>query len=239
MKVRRTDGITETWTPGDTGHRFHATARIEDRLVTLQEGHGPGGRQTRYRSVRISNRQDQASAVLVAEEVGGAWRVCLPQDKLARVFRRFPIRTSYSLPINLILDAPLDVDPERQHVSLATRNKQLLNSCLTSIASAVDFASVEGWRSWHLLAEVGSVPAVFTDEPGERSWWQEELGKVAGRLASMPLVETPLRRLPAKTSGNTPAADFPVPRLVGAFGEDETALDRVWPLVELAPILFT
>ena len=77
------------------------------------------------------------------------------------------------------------------------------------------------------LVRKGDSPAENADET---AWWVGALGTFAKGLASAPIVECESQILPASAEDG-PYVDFIVPRLLVEASEDETNVERLWPLV--------
>ena len=65
----------------------------------------------------------------------------------------------------------------------------------------------------------------------EREWWHGQFASFATRVAELSIVECSSRTLPAIAEDGAHAA-FIVPRLLTESSEDETTVERMWPLVE-------
>ena len=184
------------------------------------------------RVYRFAREQQTAAAVLVlVEETSSGLKVRPPDPDAPRVFREYPLRTSGFLPVNLVVDGKFEPEQERGGLLMNDEDKSLLGEAFAAGVVAVRYAAEQKWRNAHWLAYATRPERGFAAENVEETaWWVEALGTFVQRLASAPIVECESQMLPAFAE-HGPYANFIVPRLLVDASEDETDVERLWPLV--------
>ena len=115
-----------------------------------------------------------------------------------------------------------------------SEDKRLLEEAFAAALVAVKYACANKWADAHLLAQAHDPPTAFdTTNAAERDWWRDQLASFAQRVAKLPIVECSSRMLPA-IAQDGPYADFIVPSLLTESSDNETTVERMWPLVEAA-----
>lgn len=223
----------ETWMPLETGEIALDRGYIDWRAIAVTKGGTPRRELCVYRFRAAADAS--AAALVLVERTSHGFRVCLPDSDAPRVFREYPLRSSGSLPVNFILDGKFDTEQERRSLLMSPNDSTLLEQALSGAVVAVQYAVSQQWRDAHWLAYV-SCPTTGFDSREEKGWWTEHLANFAKRLAVMPIVECGSQCLPAARDEGE-YADFIIPRLLDAAGEDETTVERLWPLVEAADTL--
>lgn len=228
-------GTTETWVPEESTRTELEEAHVEDRLIRVRTE-----REARsYRILRVALREDPiAAALLLLELVDDQWHVRPPAPSEPRIYSQYPLRGSSFVPIGFVFDGRFEPDQERSRALMNEADREALSEAFRAAAIASSYASTQLWPNAHLLARVAPSTSSFdSDDPGEASWWEAQLRLFAGKLADLPIVQTGVGYLPARSSRDR-FADFVVPRLVDASSIDETSVDRMWPLVDKATELF-
>lgn len=236
VEVRLRDGSFERWTP--TGARCRPCAGwfVQERIVTKV-----GRREVKYRSLRVTDRPDSRSAVLlIAEQTPSGWSTVIPAQDAPRLFRQFPIRPSNFLQTALVIDAPFDVNQERNRIHLNEPNRDRAKAALAAWPAALVFAFEREWSGRHRLAQLGLSKTAFAADNGTQGFWRDELAALARRIALMPIIETRmgyLRGVEDDSQGWW--ADFLVPGLSDALSAVAIDIDRFWPsandVASLAP----
>ncbi|MYC85532.1 MAG: hypothetical protein F4X18_08450 [Acidimicrobiia bacterium] len=117
---------------------------------------------------------------------------------------------------------------------MADGDKVLLKEAFTSAGLAVKYALDNKWKDGHVLVEANEPKRGFDTADGtEKEWWRGEFATFARRVAELPIVECSSRMVPA-IAKDGPLADFIVPRLLKASSDNETTVERMWPLLEAA-----
>ncbi len=186
---------------------------------------------------RFTTKQEAtASAIVLTDRDGDVRRVLLPKPTAPRIFREYPIRGSGFVPIELVLDGKFEPDQERVRISMNEADKALIAEGLSAAVIAIKYATSHKWKGGHLLGRTKKPATAFdTTNANEPLWWAEQLSSFATRVAQLPIINCGSRFLPAIDSGDHDwFADFVIPRLSPASAEIETAIDRMWPLLEAA-----
>ncbi len=236
VKVFFRDGSIECWTPSDARCRPYADAFVRERVVKV-DGH----RQLEYRTLRVSTAEGNRSAVLlVAQRMQDRWSVVCPDDNAPRLFRQFPIRPSNFLQTSLVIDAPFDVNQERNRVHLDEQNHERARAALEAWPAAIIFAFARAWIGSHRLARLSLSKTTSAAANGEQGFWYDELAGLAQRIALMPLIETRMGFLRAvEDDGDGWWADFLLPRLSTTSSAAEIEIEKFWSVAndvtKLAP----
>ena len=229
VEVRTTEDDFQVWEPSETFQTAIEGGFMESRVIAVTEKDLPKRELCVY---RFAEAEDASAAVLVlVEQKPDGVSVCLPESKAPRVFREYPLRASGFVPMNFILDGKFDPEQERSGLLMSPKDKVLLKRALSAAVVAVQHAIGQKWEKAHWLARA-EFPSTGFDatNPAETQWWTEQLAAFAQRLAVIPIVDCGSEFLPA-VSDDEPYADFIIPRLSETRGEDETSVERLWPLV--------
>jgi hypothetical protein len=225
-------GATEVWDAQPPTSRAVGIHLLHERRFRRQML----DQRIEYRAIRISSEETGAGALAVAVQESDGWRLLVPEPDAPRLFRRYPIRSSWFLPFNAILDAPFDVDQERRRILLDKPEvKALFSSAVAAIAPLVSVVFEEQWKERHRLARAGPCPSSFTDQEDEQeqAWITEQARVLARHLGQLPLVDT--------TKGPTPAVSVPEISWSASFLDpetDATLAERIWGLVNDAEGLY-
>jgi hypothetical protein len=219
--------LTEIWEATDPVATPRAGVVVDERTVRIV------GTDRHLRVLRVTAAEQRAAVVMVLEEVDSRWRALLPQPEFPRVFCRYPIRTSNSLQINLVLDANFDLDQERRKILFGKAAvRALFHECLTLIVPLVEIAYEEAWELRHLLTRVGKSPGGPQEDKADRDFIDRELHQLAEGLAKLKTVETPRGLLPAISAAHGEShADFIDPQLAKKLAAPDAYFERVWGLV--------
>lgn len=229
VELQNEDGTIEVWTPGDVVCHPVEGGHVEQRLLCVQRN---GTELPEMRIFRVTTQAGAAaSALVLVENAQDTWSVRLPDPETPRVYREYPLRGSGFLPINLILDGRLDPDQERSRPLMSDKDRDILQEALAAALVAVRYACAEKWENAHMLARARKPAAAFDpSDSAEKQWWAEQLTEFAECLAALPIVECTTQTLPAMTQEG-PYADFVSPRLLPSSVQDETTVERMWPLL--------
>jgi len=157
----------------------------------------------------------------------------VPDAPAPRVYREYPLRGSSFLPINFILNGKFAADQERARLLMNEEDKALIDEGFAAALVGVRYAFASAWQAAHLLARACPAKQGFDPtDAGERAWWSERLASFARELSLLPIVECTSQSLPA-SDPEGPYADFVIPRLLPTSANDESTVDRMWPLAEL------
>lgn len=235
-ELRNGEDETEVWTPTGVTAQALGDGYVEERSLQV---HQNGTDWPEMRVLRfMTSEQGLASALVLVERTPEGWRVVPPEPNACRIYREYPLSGSGFLPTNFILDGKFEPDQERSRLLMGDEDKRLLEEALAAAVVAVKYAFANKWKDAHLLAEAHEPARVFdTANVAEKEWWHGELASFARRIAELPIVECSSRMLPA-IAKEGPYADFIVPRLLNESSENETTVERMWPLIEAASELF-
>jgi hypothetical protein len=223
------EGLTEVWTPGQVVKQVFDGIIVQHRPITRQQN---GTMLPELRVYRFMKEEEaDSSALLLIEQADNHWKVRLPEQNAPRIYREYPLRGSGFVPINFVLDGKFEPDQERNVLLMNDGDKTLLKDALDAAVTAVKYAFSEKWNSAHMLACASSSNGSFDQtNMDEKGWWTARLANFATEVAKLPIVECVSQSLPAiSTAGWT--ADFIVPQLTSDLGENETTVERMWPLV--------
>ncbi|HQU44796.1 MAG TPA: hypothetical protein PK867_18420, partial [Pirellulales bacterium] len=226
---------TEVWRAHDVMQETVGEGFVECRAMHVSTD---GTDQPELKVYRFAGEPNAAAAALVlVEQTEDGWKVRLPDAEAPRVYREYPLRSSGFVPINFVLDGKFGPDPERNRLQMDAEDRGLLTMALAGAIVGVRFAIKQSWEGSHLLARAEKPSTAFepTDDE-ERQWWVDRLADFAGQLAASAIVRCKSQCLPAIASEGPTAdtADFVVPRLLPTSTEDETTVQRLWPLVDTA-----
>lgn len=229
LELRTNDGQYERWMPSAIEKVEIDGGYMECRKIVVAL---PNSSTRELRVYRFAQEQQTAAAVLVlVEEASSGLEVRLPDRDAPRVFREYPLRSSGFLPVNLVVDGKFEPEQERGGLLMDDRDKSLLGDAFEAGVMAVRYAVEQKWRNAHWLAYATRPKRGFAAENAEETaWWVEALGTFVLGLASAPIVECESQMLPAFAEDG-PYVDFIVPRLLEEASEDETTVERLWPLV--------
>lgn len=228
VEIRSVEGEWLTWSaappsPGSLGDMAWTERRLE------VSGESRPSRKLNLVRVSAQGTPGVAAQFLGEEDEDG---VCVvePPEGFARVFRRFPVRGTSSVPISVVLDGPFDVDQERRNVALAPEDRELITAALQAGADAAPVALSLGFRGAERLARAAEPIAV--DDPDDRRWWTAILKDFATKLAAQPLVSCEGGYLAALAGDGVERwADFPVPQVDSAGSAREFPLARMRALM--------
>ena len=230
VELNYEDKSKDAWIPAEIIVREFEGGYVEYRSInSMRNG-------TLYSNLRIfrfrTSKQALASVLVLVKRTCDGWKIVLPEEDAPRIYREYPLRGSGFLPVNFILDGKFEPDQERSRLLMSDQDKDMVEDAFDAAVLAVKYAFKNQWRDAHLLTKVCKPASSFevTDD-GEREWWSEQLASFADRVARLPIVECTSGMLPAIGS-DVPYADFIVPSLSEDSRNDETTVERMWPLVE-------
>ena len=226
------EGDIEAWEAADADQTTIQGGYMECRKISVTRNGSP--RRELYVH-RFAEAEDaHAAALVLVEQEPHGLKVCLPESNAPRVFREYPLRASGFVPVNFILDGKFDPDQERSGLLMSANDRALLEQAFSAAVVAVQHALGQRWKDAHRLAHASCPNAGFkTTDTKETDWWTERLTAYAKRLAVIPIVDCGSQFLPAITDEGE-YATFIIPQLLKDQGEDETSVERLWPLVEAA-----
>ena len=232
VELRDREDDKEVWTPTEVTAQALEGGYVEERSLQVHQN------GTDWPEVRVfrfmTSERGSASALVLVERISDGWRVVPPAPNACRVYREYPLSGSGFLPTNFILDGKFEPDQERNRLLMGDEDKSLLEEALAAAVVAVQYAFANKWEGAHLLAQAQAPVRGFdTANIAERNWWHGQLASFARRVAELPIVDCSSRMLPAITE-NGAYADFIVPRLLTESSDDETTVERMWPLVAAA-----
>ena len=232
VELQSGDDLAETWEPSQVDQEAIDGHYMECRTITVT------GQNTSRRELRVfrfaAAKDASAAALVLVEQTDSGQKVDLLDSDAPRVFREYPLRSSGFLPFNFVLDGKFDPDEERSVLLMSPNDRELLEQALSAAVVAVQYAIRQKWQDAHWLAGATCPSSRFVaTDPEETVWWTGQLKEFARRLAVTPIVQCETQFLPAVADEGA-YADFLVPRLLEASGEDETSVERLWPLVAAA-----
>ena len=232
VEIRTSNDDIEIWEASHVDHTTIDGGYMECRTITVNKKQFA---ERQLRVYRFTTAPDASAGVLVlAEQNQWGQKVCLPEPDGPRVFREYPLRSSGFIPVNFILDGKFDPDQERSRLLMSANDKTLLDQALSAAVIAVQYAIGQEWKDAHWLARASLSSTAFdATNAEEKDWWFQRLGAFAQQLAVVPIVNCGSQFLPAVVEEGE-YADFISPRLLQGPGEDETSVDRLWPLVKAA-----
>ena len=222
----------EVWTPAEVTTQAFEDGYVEERSLQV---HRNGTDSPEVRVFRfMTSEQGLASALVLVERTAKGWKVVPPESSAPRVYREYPLSDSGFIPTNFILDGKFDPDKDRSKLLLGDGDRSLVEEAFAAAVEAVKYAFANNWENAHLLAQADAPTRGFdTADVEERDWWRGQLASFARRVAELPIVDCSSRKLPAITQDGA-YADFIVPSLLTDSSENETTVERMWPLVEAA-----
>ena len=225
----------DVWATSEITERAFEDGYVEERSLQV---HQNGADWPEMRIFRfMTSKQGLASALVLVERSERGWKVVLPEENVPRVYREYPLSGSGFIPTNFILDGKFEPDKDRTRLLLREGDKALVEDAFAAAVLAVKYAFASKWEDAHLLAQTSAPARGFdTGNDHERDWWHTQLASFTRRIAELPIVECSSRMLPAIVESG-PYADFIVPRLRTESSDDETTVERMWPLVEAASVL--
>ena len=229
VKLRTREGEIEIWEASDISETIIDGGRLECRTIFVTRGKSTS---SEFRVYRFATEQQIPAAVLIlVEKKPYGLEVCIPEADAPRLFREYPLRSSGFIPVNFIVDGKFDPDQERSGLLMTPNDKELLDYALSVGVVALRYAIEQDWQKAHLLACTTCTTRGFNEANNEETeWWNEKLRDFAQRLAETPLIKCEIGMLPAFAE-NGEHANFIVPRLLEASRENETSVERLWPLV--------
>ena len=225
----------EVWVPTEVNAQALEDGYVEERSLQI---HQNGTDWPELRVFRfMTSEQGLASALVLVKRTPEGWKVVTPEPDACRIYREYPLSGSGFLPTNFILDGKFEPDQERSRLLMGDEDKSLLEEAFAAAVVALKYAFANKWQDAHLLAEAHEPTRGFdTANVAEKEWWHGELASFARRVAELPIVECSSRMLPA-IAEDGPYADFIVPRLLTESSDNETTVERMWPLIEAASAL--
>jgi hypothetical protein len=239
IEVRGPDGIKEVWYPEGGQILTHAGKVVIARSIRVDCSQGADSREyTVYRLAQ--NAGANAALVFATRRENDGWRVQALGERASKIYIRFPLRSANFLSTSFLLDGTFDPDPERNSLRLTARTKSLVSDVLGVVGCAVTFAMDRQFLGSHLLAQIGLSEEFFKALPAEeKEWWSQRLRSVAATLATMPLVETRLGKLPAlRPSGQTGHAATFISLKWPQSRPESSSIDRLWPLIDTVRFFF-
>ena len=223
---------TEVWQPGEVTAQEFDGGYVEERALQIQQD---GTDLSEVRVFRFMTSKDaSASALVLVEHTPEESRVVPLAQNAFRVYREYPLRGSGFLPTNFILDGKFEPDEERYRMLMTDNDKELVEDALASAVLAVKFAFANKWGNAHLLVQVREPSSAFDPtNTEEKDWWSGQLASFVERVAELPIVECSSDMLPAINPSGA-YADFVIPSLSNDSNENETTVERLWPLAETA-----
>ena len=226
------DDDREVWIPTDVAVQSLEDGHVEERSLRIERD------GTDWSEIRIFRfmtcEQGLASALVLVECTPEGLQVVLPAQDASRIYREYPLGGSGFLPISFILDGKFDPDQERSKLLMGDEDKVLLEEAFAAAVVAVKYAFTNKWKDAHLLAKAHEPTRGFdTANAEEKEWWNARLGSFARRVAELPIVECSSIMMPAIAEDSS-YADFIVPRLLSESSDNETTVERMWPLIEAA-----
>ncbi len=220
----------EVWTPTEVTAQALEGGYVEVRSLQVHQN------RTDWPEVRIlrfmTSERGAASALVLVERTSDGWRVVPPAPNTCRVYREYPLSASGFLPTNFVLDGKFEPDQERSRLLMVDEDKSLLEEAFAAAVIAVQYAFANEWEGAHLLAQTQAPTRGFdTANLAERDWWYGQLASFTRRIAALPIVDCSSRMLPAITDDGA-CANFIVPKLLTESSDDETTVERMWPLVK-------
>jgi hypothetical protein len=232
FRIEGHEGKAEVWTPGEIKIEQIEGGYIEYRSLFVKRN---GTDAPELRVLRFTtNENAAASALVLVEQMEGNLKVLLPGAGEPRIYREYPLRGSGFLPISFVFDGKFEPDQERSKLLMKDVDKEMLEDAFAAAVAGTKHAIDQRWRDAHWLARANKSLAAFDPtNPEERDWWNDQQAAFAARVAKLPVIECKSRFLPAITSEDW-YAYFVIPRLLDDSGEDETSVERLWPLVDAA-----
>ena len=220
----------EVWIPAEVTAQALDGGYVEERSLAV---HQNGTDLPEVRIFRfMTSERGAASALVLVKRTSDGWKVVPPAQSACRVYREYPLSGSGFLPTNFILDGKFEPDQERSRLLMGDEDENLLEEAFGAAVLAVTYAFANKWEDAHLLAEAYAPARGFdTANVVEKDWWHGALASFAMRVAELPIVDCSSCMLPAITDDGA-FADFIVPRLLTESSDDETTVERMWPLVE-------
>ena len=166
--------------------------------------------------IRIGRRNSsQALLVVLEHENSQRDAILLPDEVFPKIFVKFPITGTGSLPFNVVLDGNFTPRQERDSIAMNDCDRQLIREALSALPALIRYAVESDWQGAHELARL-SVPeqplADSENSGGELEWWRENIYEVAKEIAAKPIIATESGFLPALID-DTKHAAFPVPAM--------------------------
>jgi hypothetical protein len=178
------------------------------------------------RAVGLTATTAEPMVIVILQNQAVSPSVVPPPDGLPRVFLRFPVPATGTFPLNVVIDASVDVRQERTDLLRNEKTNQAMAAGIALVPTLVRYAFSREWRDAHLLARVGRIPG--EDSGG---WMHEELSRAAQELARERLVRSGEALLPAVTDDGA-WADFPLARLSDHSEHDDVSFSKVYKLME-------
>ena len=167
-------------------------------------------------AVRVGRKESQSALVMVLKN----WRdsqyeVLLQNKEFSRLFVKFPIAGTGFLPFNVTLDGRFTPEQERDGIEMNDSDKELITTAISALPPLVQYAMELGWRNAHKLAQLAVPERTISGESisGELDWWRTTITDVAEKVATRPIVETEIGRLPSLHDQDGETVSFLVPSI--------------------------
>ena len=224
----------EKWTAEAAILRNEASPHLSARQVRALSSDGTALVDIEVFSCKAS-AESRAVLITLVRYDDNVPRVHIPDHGFPRLFARFPVRETGTVPIPLILDAPFDLPQERDRVLMSDSDKVMIDDGLAVLPQLVSYATRSNWLDAHRLAYIDRVSETEgASQVHEAEWWNEHVSNIARTLSELAVVKTTERGLAPAGVGEKSEmnfhADFVLPRF-SLKDSDGPSLDRMWPLV--------
>jgi len=221
----------QTWTAASMTKESMPHLVVRNREVTISSRDNGTPESIRVFAFAAS---DASKASLIAVVNGeGTPKIRVPAPGFPRLFARFPVRDTGSLPIPLILNAPFALSQERDKVHMEDADKAMITDAMSALPKVAQYATGANWQDAHRLCQIDLIAPADTPSHAQADWWNGVLSKAAKALSVLPLVRTDRGLAPAIIEENGEAeyhVDFVLPRFSLKDAEGPS-LDRLWPLI--------
>ena len=227
----KTANERQTWTAASIIRENTPHLIIRSRDVTVAGRDKGTPELIRVFSFAASDASKASSIVVVSGE--GTPKVQLPAPGFPRLFARFPVRDTGSLPITIVLNAPFALSQERDKVHMADADKAMISDAMSALPKVAQYATDAHWHDAHRLCQLDVIATVDGSSQTQPEWWNGVLSKAAKAMSVLPLVRTERGLAPAVIDEDGKAeykVDFVLPRFSLKDAEGPS-LDRLWPLV--------
>ena len=177
----------------------------------------------RFSVVRMS-KEGTGSALLVVlnDSDGSSAKPMLPDEGFSRLFVRFPVAQTSSLPFNVVIDGRFVPSQERDGIAMNAADRNLIDTALSALPTLITYAVEKGWRNAHQLASIAVPERALGGENAtdETHWWKKIILATSQAIAAQPIIDTATGLLPAISAGSEDVASFLTP----AIGKDASQL---------------
>jgi len=218
--------VRRIWQADDETVKAVSNTNLRERKIDYQ---GPEGSRS-IRSFSLSSKDASSSILLILRQSEGGWEVKIPPEKMPRIFVQFPISGTESLPMNVLLNGDFEPSQERSAIQF-NKSREELSDALKSLPSLISYGQDKSWKGIHRLAYIRKPEQPIGSDNADReiSWWTDQLGHVATKMAKLPIVETKEGLLPATADSTEATAYFVYPRY-SAESSDTFDIDEIYPL---------